>query len=480
MEKGETVTSSSCDASSSSSSADAPAPQQQVEDDASSTTSSSSSCEEPSATREEAQGEGKVFLGFVEKAPRRLINYPFLLSKVGGKPVWLIPKDVPSSEQLQCPHCEAPMPLLLQVYAPLSHEDTYHRFLYVFACKDGACHQRLPNGSFKVLRCQLPKDNPYYLPVLPSPSPSSPSQQQKPNKEKEKEETDTESECEEDDDAPRYRFVPPSTFTTCIICGAGAPKRCGKCKAAHYCSRAHQVLHWPQHKLQCASLDANTKQQDANNISKEEEEEEEQHPALWPEFEIVTEAEGPPTETEKALSEKELKERYGAIPIVHPQGKDDPDADFEMKYQADGSFVKFQQRISRDPDQCLRYYADPTKTEALWVSNTGRPSSSTDIPPCARCGASCSLEFQVMPQLLHFLDVEKVASLAPGEATPSVNWGTLLIYTCSRSCSIVAAENKQAAEGEQKTKTEEAEGGMRPASSASSFYTPEFLWRQML
>ncbi|KAL6051200.1 Programmed cell death protein 2, variant 2 [Balamuthia mandrillaris] len=367
MENGETVTSSSSDAASSSSSsfsaADAPAPQQQVEEalpnDAS--FSSSPSCEEPATTRE--QEGGKVFLGFVEKAPRRLINYPFLLSKVGGKPVWLIPKGVPSSEQLQCPHCEAPMPLLLQVYAPLSHEDSYHRFLYVFACKDGACHQRLLNGSFKVLRCQLPKDNPYYLPVPPSPSPSSPSQQQqqqqqqqKPNKEKEKEETDTESESEEeDDDAPRYRFVPPSTFTTCIICGAGAPKRCGKCKAAHYCSRAHQVLHWPQHKLQCASLDANSKQQDANNISKEEEEEEEQHPALWPEFEIVTEAEGPPTETEKALSEKELKERYGAIPVVHPQGKDDPDADFEMKYQADGSFVKFQQRISRDPDQCLRF-----------------------------------------------------------------------------------------------------------------------------
>lgn len=43
----------------------------------------------------------------------------------------------------------------------------------------------------------------------------------------------------------------------------------------------------------------------------------------------------------------------------------------------------------------------------------------------------CSLppsKHQIMPQLLYFLKLDTVSS-------PSIDWGTLLIYTCSNSCS---------------------------------------------
>lgn len=37
---------------------------------------------------------------------------------------------------------------------------TFHRTLYVFACKKGSCHKA--SGQFKVLRAQLPKVNKIY------------------------------------------------------------------------------------------------------------------------------------------------------------------------------------------------------------------------------------------------------------------------------------------------------------------------------
>lgn len=36
--------------------------------------------------------------------------------KVGGKPIWLNPRELPKCEELMCPKCENPLKFLLQVY----------------------------------------------------------------------------------------------------------------------------------------------------------------------------------------------------------------------------------------------------------------------------------------------------------------------------------------------------------------------------
>lgn len=46
----------------------------------------------------------------------------------------------------------------------------------------------------------------------------------------------------------------PSTFKRkCIICSDKAPKCCGQCKAAWYCSAECQISDWAVHRLLCKS-----------------------------------------------------------------------------------------------------------------------------------------------------------------------------------------------------------------------------------
>lgn len=48
-------------------------------------------------------------------------------------------------------------------------------------------------------------------------------------------------------------------FSACskyLNCNKPATKGCGRCFAAQYCSKAHQIEHWPQHKAQCAEIAA--------------------------------------------------------------------------------------------------------------------------------------------------------------------------------------------------------------------------------
>lgn len=105
-----------------------------------------------------------VELGFVEESqdPKDFSSSSFP-SKVGGKPVWLDPVHLPSPDNVSCKECERPCVLLLQVYAPHTDDPaSYHRTLYVFMCTDPKCSKPGSTKPFRVLRCQLPKNNSYY------------------------------------------------------------------------------------------------------------------------------------------------------------------------------------------------------------------------------------------------------------------------------------------------------------------------------
>ena len=71
-------------------------------------------------------------------------------------------------------------------------------------------------------------------------------------------------------------------------------------------------------------------------------------------------------------------------------------------------------------DQCLRYCLWPTNektvnngdeeeedgTGPLWISSNNRPDSNEQTnfpPPCQYCGAPREFEFQILPQMLHYL-----------------------------------------------------------------------------
>ncbi|XP_016422442.1 programmed cell death protein 2-like isoform X1 [Sinocyclocheilus rhinocerous] len=90
----------------------------------------------------------------------------------------------------------------------------------------------------------------------------------------------------------------------------------------------------------------------------------------------------------------------------------------------DEVFTSFMKKISFCPEQVLRY---------SWAGSplfiTEPPSSvSQTVPCCAHCGSPRVFEFQLMPALVSLL------SSADTNSDISLEFGTVLVYTCRNSC----------------------------------------------
>jgi hypothetical protein len=236
--------------------------------------------------------------------------------------------------------------------------------------------------SFKVFRCQLPKDNPYY-------------------------EAKSDEAIEEDPEAAQYishipekgnrsvlhRFLLLSfsfllrhspLFTTdvlsvysvsavffCAECGMKAEKRCSACRQVHYCTVTHQREHWGRgHKEECEELKARAEGKAANGKkAKATPPAAKPPPALFDEWEVITEEE--PSEDEDEAGEdyeKKLSRKYKELKQLHKmqakgrvrQGPSQLPEDFPVPEEPvedgpiDDSFINFQHRAKRAPDQVLR------------------------------------------------------------------------------------------------------------------------------
>ncbi|XP_071512108.1 programmed cell death protein 2-like [Diadema antillarum] len=368
-----------------------------------------------------------VELGFVEKTAKWRLTSQFFPSKVGGKPAWLNLTDVPGVNTLSCGQCGKVMTFLLEVYSPPDEQDTcantelteveiescFHRYVYIFCCRNPACHQER-NTPFTVLRCQLPRRNPYFSYEPP----------------------DDEIEILPED------LISPEQFgvNLCAVCGCNAgTTKCGRCHTTAYCSKDHQIQDWKSgHKTTCG------KGQGIISATSNK--------FLFPEYELVTEEENEEESDEEDEGRTDDKERDSALVSAEMQRvkrtenliselkrNNFKEADLESMAKGetddDRQFMAFKKRIASDPDQVLRYQkgGEPLHVSAL------QQAAEEDIPPC-QCGARRQFEFQVLPQLLRHLDVDSLGD--------SIDWGTLLVYTCTKNC---------------------VEG---PA------YHPEFLWKQ--
>ncbi|KAM5134366.1 programmed cell death protein 2-like isoform 1-T1 [Callospermophilus lateralis] len=87
----------------------------------------------------------------------------------------------------------------------------------------------------------------------------------------------------------------------------------------------------------------------------------------------------------------------------------------------DQMFYKFMKRIAACQEQILRY---SWSGEPLFL--TSPTSEITDIPACSHCGGQRIFEFQLMPAL--------ISMLQSANLDLSVEFGTILVYTCEKSC----------------------------------------------
>jgi len=98
----------------------------------------------------------------------------------------------------------------------------------------------------------------------------------------------------------------------------------------------------------------------------------------------------------------------------------------------DKIFELFQLICQRNPKQILRYTRHYSEIEPLWYQEKGikqiyekyelKLNGKTN-KKCKHCGGNLIFEMQIMPQLFNYI-----------EKFISVDWGTILVYTCEKSC----------------------------------------------
>jgi len=333
--------------------------------------------------------EKPVELGFVEVQPDswRLAS-AFFVSKMGGKPSWLNLKELPGPKDLKCGSCDGPLRFLIQIYAPLDSDETFHRTIFLFLCsKKHCCVERNSNKNLVALRCQLKVENEFYSSEPPGGDKS-------------------------------LADIGPEKFgvKVCRICGSLGPQHCGNCKKVNYCTAEHQTLDWKSgHKTECVDPDFKLTTQNAG----------EQH--NFPELEIVIDTEVIPKASKKDKKKNALEEYKKLVSEGKAGTLDDTASTKDMleaaSYKSDKAFNKFKRRVAYHSDQVLRY--DRTG-EPLWVSGENTLEKA-DIPPCNYCKGPRVFEFQVMPQLLNHLGEESVSG--------ALDWGTIAVYTCENNCS---------------------------------------------
>ncbi|XP_077373974.1 programmed cell death protein 2-like [Festucalex cinctus] len=311
----------------------------------------------------------------------------FLTNKVGG-----LPDVVPGVARAfpRCGRCSAPLVHVVQVYCPLE-ESPYHRTLQLFACPAAECAGRHESWTALRSQCLLSVDG--------------------------------------GGEAARTAGRPEPTNDAAM----SASDWCGSAddwgmededQIAPPVPEEHNKAPPPADDVISVRLSVLHLAEPPPDV-----------PVLRPFFISVLDErdEDEDGEDERSHAEQLLRDyerREGAVAVSAGR----PDADGGEKYEksrarhGDRSFARFRKRIGACPRQILRYCRGGTP---IFISEpaSGRPTAAATA--CASCGGPRTFEMQLMPAMVGLLTWKDTA--ADGERSPP-DFGTVLVYTCARSC----------------------------------------------
>lgn len=339
-------------------------------------------------------------LGFCTRAPQRAFLPARFPSKAGGRPVWLHRDKLPPVAPA-CGVCGQDVRFLLQLYAPVDGEASFHRIVYVFVCANEGCLERGGAGAVVVLRAQMARVNACYS-----------------------FDASDESEGEETEDgvAEIVEIVDDVCARgECAVCGFRGEVRCGGCRGVTYCGRRCQRRDWSAgHREGCGSGGGS----------------ETGRSGAFEEFEIVNE-DAPPAVEEDSESDGDGVEEEGegvGGTFKDADGDEMPEEMFRKRehVRTDAVFERFSREMAQEPDQVVRYCRGG---DALWAGRTGQ---CADTGVCETCGADRVFEFQVLPQLLYYLERggrggESIAEVAK-RLRDGLDWATIGVFCCGSSC----------------------------------------------
>eukprot|EP00126_Sphaerothecum_destruens_P002387 Sdes_comp15827_c0_seq1m4904 len=326
-----------------------------------------------------------VDLGFLSVAENsKYLQSEYFPSKVGGIPAWLNPLTAPCHSDICCQICRQSMVFLLQIYAPLSMEQCFHRSVFVFCCANGKCHFENDAAKiFKVFRNQLPAINQFY-------------------KTPENQDSDTSSGSQQED--------------------SGLVGRFSALDLSWKYFQEYEIITETEPSIQHQLPENGSSEHIEEDASTDEEED------------SSTRQQVRLSQFQKIVTELRQKQREAGENFDEENWDD---SCFEQSHQnsIDETFKQFQHRISAEPEQICRYERGG---QPLWVSD--QIDQKLNSLCCKSCGGKVVFEFQILPQLLYFLRVERLQESTDSyeNIRHSIDWGTLAIYTCANSCSLTS------------------------------------------
>uniref|UniRef100_A0A8C5PXK7 Programmed cell death protein 2 C-terminal domain-containing protein n=1 Tax=Leptobrachium leishanense TaxID=445787 RepID=A0A8C5PXK7_9ANUR len=322
----------------------------------------------------------RVLLGFKDVPLEQPLS-SWEVSKIGGVP------DVPSQVKLAipaCPLCAAALCHVTQLYCPLEGS-AFHRVIHMFACCRKECWGK--KESWVALRSQCMEE------PKPPPAEGSLIQQQ--------ESLAATDWCDNADnwglDEDAVESLPAAT--------AVAQAQSGPVTARD---------------TDCASQLQNLSLADRSD-----------NPlcggfAFYPYYISVADEEecGSDSDLEHARRLLRDYEKREGLPQEEPEsctGKGEREKYEKQNLRShDTVFYKFLKKIAPCRQQIIRYSWNGSP---LYMSPTER---GFQPPPCTRCGGRRVFEFQLMPAL--------VSMLRGTTAVASLEFGTVLVFSCERSC----------------------------------------------